>query len=65
MLQICTGFFINLALDHHLPSAQPQSFLEWTRSSCEQSLAEFYTILLEEHLKVALEMLEVGICSSL
>jgi hypothetical protein len=30
-----------------------------------KSLAEFYTILLEEHLQVALEMLEVGICSSL
>jgi hypothetical protein len=26
---------------------------------------EFYTILLEEHPKVALEILEVGICSSL
>jgi hypothetical protein len=31
--------------------------------SFEQSLAEFYTIL--EHLQVALEMLELGICSSL
>jgi hypothetical protein len=29
-----------------------------------KSLVEFYTILLEEHLQVALEM-EVGICSSL
>jgi hypothetical protein len=27
-------------------------------TSFEQSLAEFYTILLEEHLQVALEMLE-------
>jgi hypothetical protein len=30
----------------------------------EQSYMEFYTILPEEHLQVALEMLEVGICSS-
>jgi hypothetical protein len=36
-----------------------------TCTSFEQSPAEFYTILLEEHLQVALEMLEVGICSSL
>jgi hypothetical protein len=59
----CTHFFINMVLDHLLPSVQPQSF-EWTRASFEQSLAEFYAILLEEHLQVALEMLEVGICSS-
>jgi hypothetical protein len=39
--------------------------LEWTHTSFEQSLAEFYTILLEEHLQVTLELLEVGICSSL
>jgi hypothetical protein len=31
----------------------------------EQSLPEFYTNLLEEHPQVVLEMLEVGICSSL
>jgi hypothetical protein len=49
---------------HVLPSVQPQSFLEWTHSSFEPFLAEFYTILLEEH-KFALEMLEVGIYSSL
>jgi hypothetical protein len=54
-----------MVLDHLLPSIQQQSFLEWTRTSLEQSLAKFYTILLEEHLQVALEMLEVGICSSL
>jgi hypothetical protein len=30
----------------------------------ERSLGEFYTILLEEHLQVDSEMLEVGICSS-
>jgi hypothetical protein len=47
-------------LDHHFPSVQPQSFLEWTRTSFEHSLAEFYTIL-EEHFQVALEVLEVGI----
>jgi hypothetical protein len=29
------------------------------------SLMEFYTILLQEHLQVASEMLEVGICFSL
>jgi hypothetical protein len=33
------------------------SFLEWTHTRFEQSLAEFYTILLEEHIQVALEML--------
>jgi hypothetical protein len=55
----------NMVLDHFLPSVQPQSFLEWTRTSFEQSVVEFYTILLEKHLQVTLEMLEVGICSSL
>jgi hypothetical protein len=54
-----------MVLDHLLLSVQPQSFLEWTRTSFEQSVAEFYTILLEEHFKVALELLEVGICVSL
>jgi hypothetical protein len=39
--------------------------LEWTHASFEQSLAEFHIIFLEEHLQDALEMLEVGICSSL
>jgi hypothetical protein len=43
-----------------LSSGQPQSFLEWTCANFEQSLAEYHTILLEEHLQVALEMLEVG-----
>jgi hypothetical protein len=47
-------------LDHILPSVQPQSSLEWTYTSFEQSLAEFYTILLE-HLHVVLDMLEVEI----
>jgi hypothetical protein len=49
-----------MVFDHLLPSVQPQSFLEWTHTSFEQSLAEFYTIPLEEHLQVALEILEVG-----
>jgi hypothetical protein len=52
-------------LDHLLLSVQLQTFFEWTRTSFEQSLAEFYTIILEERLKVALEMLEMGICSLL
>jgi hypothetical protein len=51
----CTHFFINMVLVHLLP----QPFLEWTHTSFEQSLMKFYTILLEEHLQVALEMLEV------
>jgi hypothetical protein len=53
-----------MVLDLIVPSIQAQSFLEWTRTRFEQSLAEFYTILLEEHLQVALEVLEMGICSS-
>jgi hypothetical protein len=48
-----------MVLDQLLPSIQPQSFLEWIRTSFEQSLAEFYTILLREHLQFALEMLEM------
>jgi hypothetical protein len=52
-----------MMLDHVLPSGELQS-LEWTCTSFEQSLAEFYTILLEEHVQVALDMVEVGICSS-
>jgi hypothetical protein len=48
-----------------LPPIQLQSYLEWIRTSIEESLAEFYTILLEERLHVSLEILEVGICSSL
>jgi hypothetical protein len=64
-IQICTHLFINTVLDHLLPSVQPQSFLDWTPASFEHSVAEFYTILLEEHVQVALEILEVGICSSL
>jgi hypothetical protein len=43
-----------MVLGHLLYSVQPQSFSEWTRVSLEQSLAEFYTILLKEPLQVAL-----------
>jgi hypothetical protein len=35
-----------MVLENILPSVQPQSFLEWTRTSFEESAAEFYTILL-------------------
>jgi hypothetical protein len=51
-------------LDQIIPSVQSQFFFEWTRTSFEQSLAECCTILLEEHFQVALEVLEVGICTS-
>jgi hypothetical protein len=54
-----------MVLDHRLPSIQPHSFLECTPTSYEQSLVEFYTILLEEHFQIALQMLKVGISSSL
>jgi hypothetical protein len=58
-------FFMNTVSDHLLLSMMPQTFLKWTCTSFEKPLAEFYTILLEEHLQVALEMLQMGICSSL
>jgi hypothetical protein len=54
-----------MVLDHVLSSMQLQFFLEWTYKCLQQSLAEFYTILLQEHLQVTLEMLEVKISSSL
>jgi hypothetical protein len=60
-----THVFINMVLDHLLPSVQLQFILEWIRTSLEPSVAEFYTILCEEPLEVAVEMLEVGICFSL
>jgi hypothetical protein len=41
-------------MDHLLPSVHLESFLEWTSTSFEQSVAEFYAILVEEHLQVAL-----------
>lgn len=47
-------------LERLLPSVEPQYFLEWTRTSFKLSVVEFYTIPLQ----VALEMLELGICSS-
>jgi hypothetical protein len=53
-----------MVLDYRLPSIQPQSLFEWTRTSFEQSLEKCHAILLEEHLQVALEMLEVRNCSS-
>jgi hypothetical protein len=52
-------------MDHPLPSIQRQSFLEWTRTGFEQSIEEFFAIPFEEHLQVALEILEVGIRSFL
>jgi hypothetical protein len=42
-----------MVLDHLLPSIQPESFLEWTRTSFVQSLADIYTPILQEHLHVA------------
>jgi hypothetical protein len=56
----CTHIFINIALDHLLLSLQPQSFLELPLTSSEQSLAEIYTILLEEYLQVFLSFLRWG-----
>jgi hypothetical protein len=47
-----------MVVDHLLASV-------WTRTSSEQSLAEIYTTLLEEHNQVTSEMLEVRICSLL
>jgi hypothetical protein len=47
-----------MMLDHLLPSVQQHSFMEWIYTSFEQSVVEFYTILLEEHLQVTLEMLK-------
>jgi hypothetical protein len=52
-LWVLYTFLFSMVMDHLLPSIQSQS-LEWTRTSFEQSLAELYTILLEEHLQVAL-----------
>jgi hypothetical protein len=52
-----------MVLDHLLPLMQLQSFFEWTCTSFEQSLMESYTILLEQHLQVALEIYEEGLIS--
>jgi hypothetical protein len=54
-----------MVLDHLLPLIQLQPFLEWTLTSFELSVVESYSILLEEHLRLALEMLQMTICSSL
>jgi hypothetical protein len=47
-----------MVLDQILPSIQLQSFLECTSTSFEQSPAEFYTVLLEEDVQIALETLK-------
>jgi hypothetical protein len=57
--------FFQYSVGPPLPSIQLQSSLQWTHTSFEQSLVEFYTILLKEHLQVALDILDVGICSTL
>jgi hypothetical protein len=54
-----------MVLNHLLPYSTAAFLLGMDSTSFEQSLTEFCAILLEEHLQVALEMLEVGICSSL
>jgi hypothetical protein len=54
-----------MVLDYLSPSIEPHSFMEWTLTSFEQSLAEFYTIFLEGHHHVALQVLEVRSSSSL
>jgi hypothetical protein len=54
-----------MAVGYLLLSVQLHSLLEWTRTSFEHSLPEFYIIILEDYLQVALQMLEVGMSSSL
>jgi hypothetical protein len=49
----CTHFLLIWCWS--LPSVQLQSSLELTCTNCRQSVVEFYTILLEEHLHVTLE----------
>jgi hypothetical protein len=49
-----------MVLGHLLPSTQQHFFFQWALTSLEYSLSEFYTILLEEHLQLALRMSEVG-----
>jgi hypothetical protein len=56
-----THFYINMVFDHLLPSVQLRSFMEWTCTSHEQSVAEYYTILFVVRFQVALKLLEVGI----
>jgi hypothetical protein len=64
ILQMYT-FLYYYGVGQLLPSIKLQHSLEWAHTGFEQSLVECCTILLEEHLQVTLEMLEVGICSSL
>jgi hypothetical protein len=54
LIWCCTTFCLQYS---HNPS--PNELVQVLNS------LRFYTILLEEHLQIALEMLEVGICSSL
>jgi hypothetical protein len=55
-LLVCVGqtYAFNIAAD----------LLEMESNKLEQSIAEFHTNLLVEHVQVALEILEVRICSS-
>jgi hypothetical protein len=39
------AFFINMLLDRFFPLIEPQSFLVWTGTSFEQSLAKSYFFL--------------------
>jgi hypothetical protein len=63
-LQILYTFLYLYSVGQPISIIKTQSFLEWTCTSFGQSLAKFFTIPLEEHLQVVLQMLEVGICSS-
>jgi hypothetical protein len=63
--RICPRNTVVTSVDWQDKVFEYESFLEWTRTSFKYSLAEFYTILLEEHLQVVLEMLEVRISSSI
>jgi hypothetical protein len=56
----CKHFFIDMLSDYNLPSMEPQSCLECTHTSFEQSVMEFYAIHLEGHLQVSLEILGGG-----
>jgi hypothetical protein len=47
-----------MMLDHLLPLIEAQSLMEWTCTSLQQPLAEFYTILPEGRHQIILEMFE-------
>jgi hypothetical protein len=49
---------------NHLLLTGQQHSSEFTRTRLEHFPVEFYTVHLEEHVKVGFEMLEVGIHSS-